>query len=666
MNDQWLVEFDLCGLSIEKTDLILVQQFIDQLYLIKTDYVYIRDLMSMLNEPDLEWFTLFCLLWHEMNNGSICIPTNESYIQEKLGPINQLSSQIIKKISLIPQEGEINKLLTEQEGYLYLQRMFVAEKDLKNSLSKFIAANSLKPDTNLVKQAINDVLSTTAYSLEPEQILAIINATFKSFCIVSGGPGTGKTTIMLSVLRVLMRLDSFNGINEIMLAAPTGRAAKRMTEALHKGLEHDVIDQTLEESKLLSLEATTIHRLIGSNPIRDSVRHNANNPLQMKLLIIDEVSMVDIALMNQLLAALPPNCRVLLLGDQYQLPSVNAGSVLADLMPPEGMKIGYTRDLQEKVKSVVPEVNSTFFSDAISQQITSLLQLVSNDHLTQDCITILNKSKRCQQDIATYSQFVKDVNLDEAKAYQQARIRSLKSVNFTYKNEEEGILFSPILPQEKLSNFQQYYSNWFEQHFLLENSVYLLTMQKLVHSPSSVSDYHLQQLFLALNDARILCAARSGQYGVHAMNRYVCNMLSEVLYSQTMQQNDFAGKAIILAENDASLNLFNGDTGIILEDPDSGELRAFFEMKDQFRSFSLSSIPHYETAFAMTVHKSQGSEFKNVLMVLPDDPTHRLLIREVLYTGITRAKKQAVIMSTQESLNIAIRNSVTRYSGLRI
>ncbi|HTG44500.1 MAG TPA: exodeoxyribonuclease V subunit alpha, partial [Verrucomicrobiae bacterium] len=402
-----------------------------------------------------------------------------------------------------------------------------------------------------------------------------------NFTVITGGPGTGKTQTVKKILARLFELPG--GVDlRIALAAPTGKAAARLTESV----------RTVRED----LKATTIHRLLGYLPGSPYFRHRGDNLLTADVVVIDEASMVDLALMAKLFAAVRPDARLILLGDRDQLASVEAGSVLADICA-----------AAEKAAPNEPLHGA-------------VLELRRNFRFAESGGIFRVSSA---------------VNAGDA----DAAIAALQD------EADPEAQWQPLPSAAQLVD-------------ALREKV-IAAFRACLETEDPVEALTRLQLF------RILCAVRHGPFGVENLNE----VAEEILAAAGLvapQRAFYRGRPLTITQNDYNLGLFNGDSGIILPDPEGdGELRAFFlSAEGRLRRFLPSRLPHHETAFAMTVHKSQGSEFGGILLLLPESDSP-LLTRELLYTALTRARNQVEVWATEPVLRAAITRRVTRVSGLR-
>jgi exodeoxyribonuclease V alpha subunit len=428
------------------------------------------------------------------------------------------------------------------------------------------------------------------------------------FCVISGGPGTGKTRTVTAILALL--LEQAGQSLRIAMAAPTGKAAARLAESAGRArLELDLDPKIVSA---LPTEAVTLHRLLGFRPGHAEPRHGRDDPLHLDVLVVDETSMVDLPLMARLAAALRPSTRLVLLGDKDQLASVEAGMVLGDIC-------GRGREAR--------------YGPALCKDLEELagVRLASGQGpLIANHVAVLRNSYRFGQGsgIGAAAQAVKDGDADKA-------IGVLTDTDY------------PDAAIERLGaeGFRELLRQW-----LVPRMRTCLQSE----SPGAALD--------AFNRFRILCALREGPYGVRTLNA-ICELVLEQagLISRRGGEH-YAGQPVMVTRNDYSLGLFNGDVGILLRDS-MGRLRAWFDTLEGVRPVIVPRMPPHETVFAMTVHKSQGSELDDVMLVLPEGDS-RSLTRELLYTGITRARNRVSLSAAPEAVLRAVKTRVQRSSGL--
>jgi exodeoxyribonuclease V alpha subunit len=391
----------------------------------------------------------------------------------------------------------------------------------------------------------------------------------------------------------------------IGLAAPTGKAAARMAEAIRNAKAALPVSDAVKAH--LPEEARTLHRLLGSRGDSPQVRHNATNPLALDVLVVDEASMVDLALMAKLVDALPPTARLILLGDKDQLAAVEAGAVFAELCEGRGFDARAAADLQRITgQQVTVEDPRSALGDAVV--------LLTHSHRFAGDSGIGELARRINGgDVAGTLKLLREPRSDLAWQAQPT-------------------------PQDLLERLDRGYAPF---------------LAAAKHGDPA-------QAFAAFNAFRALCAQREGPWGVSGINEALEARIKR--RSQVASRERwYAGRAVMVRQNDYALGLFNGDIGICLHSEHG--LRVFFEAEQGFRPFAPARLPSHDSAFAMTVHKSQGSEFAEVLLALPEQPSP-LLTRSLFYTGITRAKHKVEIWGLAARLGEAVSCKAERAAGL--
>ncbi|MFI8417466.1 exodeoxyribonuclease V subunit alpha [Serratia sp. NPDC078593] len=505
--------------------------------------------------------------------------------------------------------------LVLQQQRLYLQRMWQSEGEV----AAFISSDSVPEaiDIARLRTILDQLFGPGTASPDWQKIAAAVAAT-RRIAVISGGPGTGKTTTVAKLLAALVQLAEGTRLR-IQLAAPTGKAAARLTESLGSASQHLAL--TPEQRALFPSEAATLHRLLGAQPNSQRMRYHRGNPLHLDVLVVDEASMVDLPMMARLIAALPQHARVIFLGDRDQLASVEAGAVLGDIC--RFAEQGY--------------------SDTRAAQLSQLTgcallgQVAEADAAVRDSLCLLRKSYRFDAK-SGIGQLALAVNAGEGK-------RALLALDGHF-SDVAGF---------PLANTEDYQA-------LLDNCVngyrdYL----KLVKMGADA-----QQILAAFGHFQVLCALREGPFGVAGLNERIETGLQRaglIRRNAGAAGKWYLGRPVMIGRNDSALGLFNGDIGIALPD-EQGELRVHFQLPDgNIKSVQPSRLPAHETAYAMTVHKSQGSEFDHTVLVLPN---HYLpvLTRELVYTAITRARRQLSLYASEKVLMSAIRTPTQRRSGL--
>jgi len=523
----------------------------------------------------------------------------------------------LRQCSVIGKPGEFKPLILDNDSKLYLYRYWDYQQKLANLIKDRIAEAEEEIIFEMIKKRLDQYFSPTSNDEIDWQRVAAVTAFQKKFCVISGGPGTGKTTTIAKIIAFLLEQSESNP-PRIALAAPTGKAAARLQEAIKNTKNQLNCSDRIKE--LIPEQASTIHRLLGTIPRSPYFRYNAQNLLPVDILFVDEASMVDLALMSKLVQALPATCRLILVGDKDQLASVEAGAVLGDICD-TGNEHYYSKHCYSQLKALAG-------FDCSNQP------PIESEPGIQDCIIQLKKNYRFSDASATgaTSRLVNAGDGDGALAI-------LKDEKFP---AARWIPLPPAnaLPRQMRTTIIQGFRD------------YLIANDPL-------------QAFQRFEQFRILCALREGPYGLSTLNSSVETFLKEEKLIEP-EQPWYHGRPIMITSNDYQLNLFNGDVGIALKDSESdNEIRVFFIGADStIRKFHPLRLPAHETVFAMTVHKSQGSEFDHVLLLLPDRDSP-VLTRELIYTGITRARKKVEVWGVEPIFKNAVSRRIERTSGLR-
>jgi exodeoxyribonuclease V alpha subunit len=529
----------------------------------------------------------------QRGEGDICISLREPGIHEFGGGSIE---EKLRATRVVGAPGENKPLILDAQGRLYLQRYWAYEQQLANAIRARLVSPAPGVDSKLLASDLRKFFQDDPRTQWQQR--AAETAVRKNFCVITGGPGTGKTRTVLIVLMLLHAQFAARGaMPRIALAAPTGKAAARMKESMQATLAS--LPETKAFADHLPSDATTVHRLLGFIPDSPYFRRNAEHPLAVDVVIVDEESMVDLALMAKLVDAVPPSARLILLGDKDQLTSVEAGSVLGDICQAGGDPDAPKNSSPLRGHIVELKTNFRFGNDSATYKLSR-------------CIT---------------------------------EGRGADALALLHSGEATGIRGEPLpspaaLPSALRKPVLEGFRAWLE-----------------TKDP--------REALTRLNHFRILCALRTGPYGVESLNPIVERILTnEHLITPTSKH--YPGRPVMVLQNDNQLKLYNGDVGIELHDPDAnGALRAFFLTADgALRRFIPARLPPHETVFAMTVHKSQGSEFGRVLFILPNRE-NRVVTRELLYTGLTRARDGLELWHQEAALRAAIESPTTRTSGLR-
>ena len=540
-------------------------------------------------------------------------------------PLNQLT-QYINRLKIFPQTtpakikaelmatpvvgipGAATPLILDEYGNVYLHRYLFYENTIARNLQQR-CYHTEQVDLDKAQQTLKALFPSTQPDTAPDwQCAAVALSLIKHLLVISGGPGTGKTYTAARILAAQTALDPTS--KRIRLAAPTGKAAARLKESLQQA------KMSLPQHLAANFpdEALTLHRLLKYQHHSGQFRHNKDNQLHLDLLLIDEASMIDIPLMAAVLDALPPASRLILFGDKDQLASVEAGNLFADICGPK------TPAWSQETKQLLLTITGQ--SHSASSRATPL----------GNCLVQLQQSHRFHA-ASGIGTLASAVNRQDTTAIDKCSIADYEDLDIQLTDQQVSGTSFPRLQQFVLRHF----------------------------SPLFKSDTP-EDALAHFNQARILCALHKGNDGVEALNQQV----ESILYQHECiapEGGEYAGRPLMILKNDYALGLFNGDTGILWPD-NTGELYGWFPQPDgTLRNFSRLRLPQHQTGYAITIHKSQGSEFDNVLLVLPKVDTP-LLTKEMLYTGITRARKSLTIKTNLEILKIAVCRPASRFSGL--
>ena len=527
----------------------------------------------------------------------------------------------------------LNDLFQPSYGYLYHALQGVTDRQHRQQITcDFL--NIVKPQQldwaaidNVLQHAQQitdlqplDSLVPTTSCLNWQKVAAAMALT-RQFAVISGGPGTGKTTTVAKLLAALVMQANGEHKPNIMLVAPTGKAAARLTESIGSAIKSLAVPQAIKD--LIPTQSSTLHRLLGSIPNKVEFRHSKDNPLHLDVLVVDEASMVDLPMMARLLEAMPQGAKLILLGDRDQLASVEAGAVLGDICSFANQ--GYSAQQGQ-----------------LLSQLTGF-DLHSNNiglSVVTDCLCMLQKSYRFHA-LSGIGQLAQAINQGKP-----ARVNKVWQQGF------KDIHHYPLGSETYVSMINQVVTFYLDY----------IDAIKANKTPAEV--------LKAFSNVRLLCALREGDFGVVGLNQRI---EKELTHRGRISPNDetwYVGRPIMITRNDHALGLFNGDIGMtMLEpeiDPDSGRrrLRVYFEMPDgTIRGILPSRIPEHEVVYAMTIHKSQGSEFADTVIVLPSEYTP-ILTRELIYTGITRAKSRLYLYAPMDIITKSVQVRTERASGL--
>lgn len=516
-------------------------------------------------------------------------------------------------------------LVLDSSGRLYLHRFHQAEADIVLALSTMagrVDSTEVASDFDL-PAALNRYFPPDTSGKTDWQKVAAFAALQGRLTVICGGPGTGKTHTVVYLLALLLEQSAPRRLR-IEVCAPTGKAAARLQESMAGTVARLPCAPEIRDA--LPTNVRTLHRVLGASATDGTFRHGPDAPISADVVVVDEASMADLALVARLLGALRKNARLILVGDPGQLPSVDAGGVLADICQPDAVRLFPPAFATAWFVATATPLPVDVVSDAAPPLAKAIVGLRRNRRFGDG------------SGIHAVANAVRVGNSAGARAILESEPAGTARLS--------GL---PPVPMLKAALRTAVLDGW----------------QGVFDAEDPAAK------FKAMGDFRILCAVRDGPYGVTEINRLVVEILREA--GRVRGGEWFPGRQIMVTANDYALGLSNGDLGLVVEGPDGLEVR--FQPDDP-RHFAPARLPAHETAFALTIHKSQGSEFRRVLMILPAPQPGadaafragqgRILARELIYTGLTRASESVEIWSTPEVLEESINRSLSRISGLAI
>jgi len=564
------------------------------------------------------------MLSQKLTEGNICISVNDAQSNLAVTPYSSIitKSELVKYKNFVTDNHEVAAPFVLYNDRLYFHRYFKYETHIIEKIINLITTEAdvidqrisqLEAKADLIKTLTTnyDINGLTVKEQVDWQLVAVLQSLQNNFTIITGGPGTGKTTTLAKLLIVLYALDP-NA--KVALAAPTGKASMRMFESL-KSSTLPFTEET--KAKINLLKPSTIHGLLGYKKESVNFKYNAENPLPYDWVVVDEASMIDVPLFSKLLAALGSNTRIILLGDKDQLASVEAGSLLGDLCQTLPSLNIFSNKQANWINQFIADPDRNIQPEFIGQT-----KQIMTGHIIE-----LKYSHRfnSQGAIGKISRAVIEGDVNSLKGLMSAATATNVTFDFNYH-------------EEVLSKFVEGYASYINEADIA------LALKKL-------------------NELRVLVAVRESTRGLKAINKFIEMHLRKKGLIKP-EGEFYENRPVMVIRNMFDLELFNGDIGILRKD-NNGNLKAYFEDgKGGVKWVLPAYLTYSETVFAMTIHKSQGSEFNKVLVVLPEVKSNALLTRELLYTAITRAKNHITIQGKQETIDHAVLTSVNRISGI--
>ena len=619
------------------------------------DTAFARFLAEQDPGADAGWLLLAALLSRRVADGHLCL---DLALWEPLADDQSWPAPWRDAIGRVLRDGHPPAWIAMGEGAaplvldgsrLYLRRYWNHERQVAQAIRERLALPPSAPAH--LREELARLFPGEASPDWPRIACAL--AARGAFTVITGGPGTGKTTTVVRLLGLWQTLRLREGERplRIRLAAPTGKAAARLHASIQGQLARLDVDEATRAA--IPAQVDTLHRLLGARPDTRRFRHDAAHPLPLDVLVIDEASMVDLEMMSAVLAALPPNARLVLLGDKDQLSSVEAGAVLGDLC--RRAETGhYDAD------------TAAWLRDAAGDDVRAWTS--ADARALDQQVVMLRQSHRFGADsgIGRLAQAVNAGDMDGVRALFASAPRDIAWIARVAGSSDlaELVLHGGAARSTESGDMLPGYRG------------YLSVLRDERPSPDAGEEAHAhwaRRVLEAFGRFQLLCALRRGAYGTEGLNRQIEEILQRARLIEPLH-HWYEGRPVLVTRNDYNLGLMNGDVGIALRVPgEDGEprLRVAFltsstdgEEAGSIRFVLPSRLGELETVYAMTVHKSQGSEFDHTALVLPDQASG-ILTRELLYTGITRARQRFTLVGTPAAVERALGQLTLRHSGLR-
>lgn len=644
--EPWRDRLSRWGIDINGTRGDGLPSLFEGLELNELDLMTIRDLARTGTGPgDGCLVAMMGLMFSALGEGSLCLRLDRDHLEKTvLKTDDPAATELVAGFVRRLEEGRYDNLIdrtgsgdfkplvlddTAGRRLLYFQKFYYHERRLKQRFKRFLSVHRDRTLTDETIQSVIDQLYREGAVIrkgaggdpivrDPFQVDAIRAALTQSLLVVSGGPGTGKTSMLVNLLRALVRTGT--DPSRILLAAPTGRAAQRMSEALSANLS-TIADPGGDDLGIGELSGVTLHKLLVYRRRTGGFLYGERRPIPADVVVVDEVSMVDVVMMDRLFQAIDPDrTRVILLGDKDQLPSVEAGSVMADMSQDAG---------------------SAFASHFV----------------------VLRNVYRSAGKL-----------LELAKTINAGHPVPLRPMDFdrALTQETGGWAFVRAGGDNAMD---QHLDRWMMHHYIRKQQgdadSYVDLVLRLSRSAGLTETMEgaegadlFNKLFTFAYRSRILTLLRHGRTGAQWISDRIASGLRRVLDPDSDPDNRlFNGALMMITRNDYDRDLYNGDVGVVLRQTD-GIYRACFKRSGKVVAFPAAGLSDWDLAFAMTVHKSQGSEFDDTLLLLPEDPDNRLLTREIIYTAATRASRRLIVCGTEAAFQAALKRKINRQSGL--
>jgi exodeoxyribonuclease V alpha subunit len=510
---------------------------------------------------------------------------------------------------------------------LYLDRYWREERTVAADLLAFADAPAVTVREDVLADGLGRLFDENFAGetrADARQRLAAATAVLRKLAVVAGGPGTGKTTTVARIVALLAeQAGAVGGAAPLVaLAAPTAKAAARLQEAVHEeAAELNVSDAIRRQ--LGELTASTLHRLLGWLPSSHSrFRHNRTNRLPHDIVIVDETSMVSLSMMARLVEAVRPQARLILVGDPGQLTSIEAGAVLGDIVGPTSAGLVMRPAARARLAAVTGQVVPASPS--------------AGDTAVGDGVIVLDRVHRYGEGIAEVADAIRRGDADAAIAALATGVESVTWIDEDPAAAADSDVLRPVRGGA-------------------------IVAARTVIEAARGGD--ARRAIATLPTFRVLCAHRRGAHGVATWADRIERWLADAVPGFAAEGEWYAGRPLLVTENDYGLRLYNGDTGVVVASA-GGRVVAAFERRDEVAEFTPARLGAVETVYAMTIHKSQGSQFDTAAVLLPE-PTSQILTRELLYTAVTRARKRLVLVGPEATIRSAVARPVARASGLQ-